>query len=285
MLDLEAGKREICSIGDRLYKRGFASGNEGNITLRVDAERVLCTPTMHSKGFLKPEDICLIDMEGRQLAGERKRSSEALLHLAIMKARPDVQSVVHCHPPHVTAFAITREAIPQGLIPEVEVFIGEAPISPYETPGSQAFAETILPFVSRTNVVVLANHGAVSWGDTVEHAYWYTEILDSYCRMLILAKQIGRVQYLSPEKTRELIALKAVWGFDDPRTHGEAAKADPRSFPAFRDTWAAAGVRTGAFGDPATSDATSPADLRGLDEAQFERLVAEVTRRVLESLR
>ncbi len=94
---------------------------------------------MCCKGFLKPEDICVVDMDGNQLAGSKKRSSEVLLHLEIMNARPDVQSVVHCHPPHATAFAITREPIPQAVLPEVEFFLGEVPIAPYETPGGKKF--------------------------------------------------------------------------------------------------------------------------------------------------
>ena len=148
-------KQEICEIGDRIYKREFAAANDGNITYRVNEREVLCTPTLHCKGFLKPDDICTIDMDGNQIAGRKKRSSEALLHLEIMKARPEVQSVVHCHPPHATAFAIAREAIPQCVLPEVEVFLGDVPITKYETPGGQAFADTILPFVDKTNVLVL----------------------------------------------------------------------------------------------------------------------------------
>ncbi|MEM9659481.1 MAG: class II aldolase/adducin family protein, partial [Planctomycetota bacterium] len=185
MPNIHRMKQEICEIGDRIYKRQFAAANDGNITYRVSENEVLCTPTLHCKGFLKPDDICLIDMEGNQISGRKKRSSEALLHLEIMKARPDVKSVVHCHPPHATAFAVAREAIPQCVLPEVEVFLGDVPITKYETPGGQAFAETILPFVSKTNVIVLANHGTVSYGENVERAYWWTEILDSYCRILL----------------------------------------------------------------------------------------------------
>src|SRR5947207_2059460 len=112
MTNIHRIKQDICEIGRRIYDKGFAEANDGNITIRISDNEVLCTPTMICKGFIKPEDVCLIDMEGNQLAGHRKRSSEALLHLAIMKARPDVKSVVHCHPPHATAFAVAREPIP-----------------------------------------------------------------------------------------------------------------------------------------------------------------------------
>src|SRR6478609_9689275 len=178
MSDVKQLKKDICEIGDRIYKRGFAAANDGNISVRLNENEVLCTPTMHCKGFLKPKDICLVDMEGNQLAGKKKRSSEALLHLEIYKARPDVKSVVHCHPPHATAFAIAREPIPQCVLPEVEVFLGDVPITKYETPGGKEFAETVLPFVAKTNVIILANHATVAYDVNVEQAYWWIEILD-----------------------------------------------------------------------------------------------------------
>ena len=115
-------KEEICDIGRRIYNKGFAAGNDGNISFRLNDKEVLCTPTQISKGFMKPSDLCIVDMEGNQVAGQRKRSSEILLHLTIMKDRPDVNSVVHCHPPHATAFAVAREPIPQCVLPEVGSF-------------------------------------------------------------------------------------------------------------------------------------------------------------------
>ena len=253
MQDVRELKQAICESGDRIYKRGFAAANDGNISVRLNESEVLCTPTMHCKGFLKPKDICLVDMEGNQLAGKKKRSSEVLLHLEIMKARPDVQSVVHCHPPHATAFAGAREPIPQAVLPEVEVFLGEVPIAPYETPGGKKFAETILPFVRQTNVIILANHGTVSFGESVERAYWWTEVLDSYCRILILARQLGPIQYLSPEKTQELIDLKTKWGFTDPRLERDF-DGDIRCNATFRTTWTECGVHPRAFPEP-TGDA------------------------------
>jgi L-fuculose-phosphate aldolase len=255
MSDIERFKQEICEIGDRLYKRGFAAANDGNITYRISENEVLCTPAMCCKGFLKPEEIALIDMDGKQLAGPRPRSSEALLHLEILRARPDVRSVVHCHPPHATAFAIAREAIPSCVLPEVEMFLGNVPIAPYETPGGQAFAETVRPFVDRANIIILANHGTVSYGETVERAYWRTEILDAYCRMLILAKQIGRVAYISPEQGRELLDLKQRWDIPDPRHAAQYTGSDLFADDVFRDSWQEIGVKFGAFGVPEWSRA------------------------------
>ena len=215
-------KEEICEIGRRVYAKGFAAANDGNISVRVGPNEVVCSPTMICKGFMKPEDICAVDLDGKQIAGTRKRTSEILLHLAIMRARPDVKACVHCQPPHATAFAVAREPIPQCILPEIEVFMGEVPIAPYETPGGQDFANTVLPFLKPgTNTIILANHGTISFGATLEQAYWKTEILDAYCRILLLSKQLGGVTYLNEQKSRELLDLKKRLGFDDPRFHVE----------------------------------------------------------------
>ena len=113
---------------------------------------------------MKPDDLCIVDLDGKQVSGKRKRSSEILLHLTIMKARPDVRSCVHCHPPHATAFAVAHEPIPKCMLPEFEVFLGEVAIAPYETPGGQAFADTVLPYVKDTDTILLANHGTITYG-------------------------------------------------------------------------------------------------------------------------
>jgi L-fuculose-phosphate aldolase len=226
-------KEWICEVGRRVYNKGFAAANDGNISYRIGENEVLCSPTMICKGFMTPEDICMVDLDGKQLAGVKKRTSEILLHLAIMKERPDVRAVVHCHPPHATAFAVTREAIPQCILPEIEVFMGEVPLAPYETPGGQKFADTVRPFLKATNTIILTNHGTVTFGKTLEEAYWKTEILDAYCRILILSKQLGGVTYLNERESRELLDLKKKLGFDDPRFHLE--NCDLCGNSAFRD--------------------------------------------------
>src|SRR5947208_4055293 len=212
-------KEQICEIGRRLYNKGFAAANDGNITVRLNDKELLCTPTMVSKGFMKPDDICKVDYEGKQLAGSKRRTSEVLLHLAVYKNRPDVHSVVHCHPPHATAFAVAHEPIPKCVLPEVEVFLGEVPIAKYATPGDQRLPNTIVPYVKDCNTILLANHGTVSWGPTCELAYFNTEIIDAYCRILLLAKQLGRVNYFSEQHTSELMQFKKRIGYDDPRIH------------------------------------------------------------------
>ena len=222
---------QICEIGRRIYAKGFAAANDGNITARINERELLCTPTMVSKGYLKPDDICKVDYEGKQLAGTKKRTSEVLLHLSVYKMRPDVQAVVHCHPPHATAFAVAHEPIPKCVLPEVEVFLGEVPVAKYETPGGTKFAETIVPYLKDCNTIILANHGTVSFGPDLEKAYWNTEIIDAYCKILILARQLGRVNYFSDEKTKELLELKKRLGYDDVRFRKEGCSmCGPSSF-------------------------------------------------------
>ncbi len=245
-------KQEICEIGERLYKKGFAAANDGNISYRIAENEVICTPTMISKGFMKPDDLCIVDMEGKQVAGRRGHTSEVKLHLAIMKARDDVKAVVHCHPPHATAFGIAREPVPQCVLSEVEIFLGNVPITRYAIPGSKEFAETVLPFVDKANVIILANHGTVSYGETVEQAYWWTEMLDAYCWILMLARELGRIHYFTEPEAQALLQLKGKWGFKDPRT--EMENCDICANDIFRDSWREAGVRPEAFQPPRFRD-------------------------------
>lgn len=216
--EADALRAEIIAVGRKLWQRQYVDGNGGNISARLGSKYVICTPTMMSKGDLEPADICLSDLDGNILAGDRMRTSEILLHLEIYKANPLARAVVHCHPPHATAFAVTGSAPPNGYIAEYEFFIGPAAVAPYETPGTQAFAETVLPFVEYHNTILLANHGVVCWSDTVTHAEWLVEVLDTYCRTWVIAQQIGRpLQEIPSEKLNDLLALKSRMGLPDAR--------------------------------------------------------------------
>ena len=277
-IDGNSAKLQICEIGRRIYAKGFAAANEGNLSIRIGENEIICTPTLICKGFMTPDDLCTVDMTGKQVAGKRKRTSEVLLHLEIYRQRPDISSVVHCHPPHVNAFGIAREPIPTCVLPEPEIFLGEVPIANYETPNTQKFAETILPFINKTNVIVLANHGTVSYHTELETAYWLTEILDAYCRTLILAKQLGHVEYLSVEKGRELLEARHAWGFEDPRWAPDKP-IDVRDFVSFKSTWAAAGLKQRAF---AVTSEDQVGNARVIDE--LDRMVEKIADRVVAKL-
>src|SRR5580693_1140666 len=170
-------KEQMCDIGRRIWIKGFCAGNEGNHSYRIGQDRVLCTPTGISKGQLKPDDICLIDMEGKQLTGKRKRTSEIMLHLAIYQARPDVKAVIHSHPPHATAFAIADIDLPTCIHPEAEVFLGAVKTAKYVTPGDKRLGESILPYVKDANTVLLQSHGTVSFAESLEECYYKLEIV------------------------------------------------------------------------------------------------------------
>ena len=216
--EANALRAEIIHVGRKLWDRQYVDGNGGNISVRLGANFVLCTPTMLSKADLEVADICLSDLNGKILAGDRTLTSELLLHLEIYKANPRARAVVHCHPPHATAFAIAGKVPPNGLIPEYEVFIGPAAVAPYETPGTQAVAETILPFVHEHNTILLQNHGLVCWSDTVTHAEWLCEIMDTYCRTYLIAKQIGEPLNVIPEdKIDDILRRKQWMGLPDAR--------------------------------------------------------------------
>ena len=214
----EAIKREIVDVGRKLWLREYVDGNGGNISCRLTDELVLCTPTMRSKADLLPDDISLVDLDNNRICGSAAHTSEIRLHLAIYKVVPEARAVVHCHPPHATAYAITGLCPPLEILPEHEVFVGPVPLSPYETPGTQAFAETVVPLVQKHNTVLLANHGVVCWADTTTHAEWLVEVLDTYCRTLMLAAHLGRPLTRIPhEKIVDLLAIKHKLGIPDAR--------------------------------------------------------------------
>jgi len=216
--EAEAIKKEICAVGKKLWMRQFVDGNGGNISYRIGPNEVLCTPTLVSKYDLTPEVLCMVDLEGNQIAGTKQRTSEILLHLEIYKSVPEAKSVVHCHPPHATAYAITGKVPPNMIIPEFEVFVGKVAISPYKTPGTLEFAQTVIPYVREHNTVLLSNHGIVCWADTATHAEWYAEVLETYCWTLLLASQLGvPVSYISEQQTSDLLEIKKKLGLPDIR--------------------------------------------------------------------
>ncbi len=215
-------KKEMCDVGHRIWLRGYCGGNEGNHSVRIGEDRVLCTPTGISKGFMTPDDLCVVDMEGNQVeanAKGRRRSSEILMHLAIYKARADVKSVVHSHPPHATAFALANMPLPEGIHPEAEVFLGVVPMAEYATPSKPVLGQSIIDVMTPdTNSVLMGNHGVVCFEKTLIDAYYRLEILDQYSRLLLLTRQLGAApNVLNPSQMTELLEVKQKFGLNDPR--------------------------------------------------------------------
>ncbi len=190
-VEIEELKKQMCDIGRRMWQRNFTDGNGGNLTIRVGDNFVLCTPTLVSKGFMNPVDICLVDMEGNQLAGSRKRTSEILTHLGIMKMQPLAKSCCHAHPPHATAYALAGMAPPRHLTPEAEIFLGEIGLAEYRTPGTPANAEVIGQTSRNHSAILMINHGVITWSGDIVQAYWKLENLETYCQTVIIAQQIS----------------------------------------------------------------------------------------------
>src|SRR6266404_4987661 len=215
---IQALKLQICDIGRRLWQREYVDGNGGNIAIRVAEDLALCTPTLVSKGFMKPEDMCLVDLEGNQFAGTKKRTSEILMHLQIMKRQPRAVASVHCHPPYATGFAVAGVQPPTCMIPEYEVFSSVA-IAPYRTPGTPEMGALVADLVDKHNTILMANHGVVSWShNNLEDAYFKMEILEAYCRTVLVASQLGKpANTMTPAQLQDLLKIKQSLGIPDPR--------------------------------------------------------------------
>lgn len=223
--DMQQVKSEMCAIGQRIWQRGFCAGNEGNHSVRI-GETVLCTPSGKSKGFLTPKDICLVDMAGNLLEGASKPTSEIKIHLALYRARTDIRAVIHSHPPHACAFAFAGIPLPEGICPEGEVFLGRVGFAAYATPSKEELAQSILAELkAHTTTILMANHGSVHISHDLESAYYTLEILDAYCRILLMARRLGSIRVLSAEKMTELLRLKASFGLGDDRAPEQIAHA------------------------------------------------------------
>jgi len=216
--ECEELKAQMVDVGRRLWQRAYVDGNGGNLAVRVGNDLALCTPTLVSKGFMKPADLCLVDFEGRQLLGAKKRTSEILMHLQIMQRQPRAVASVHCHPPYATGFAVAGIEPPTCMIPEFEVFCAVA-VAPYRTPGSPEMGKLVADLADQHNTILMANHGVVAWSHVgLEDAYFKMEILEAYCRTILVAAQLGHPpNTMSPTQLRDLLKIKQGLGLPDPR--------------------------------------------------------------------
>lgn len=188
---IEELKELLCEIGRRMWQRGFVDGNGGNLSIRVGDNLVLCTPTLISKGFMKPQDMCLVDMEGRQIAGNRKLTSEILTHLAIMKRQPNAKACCHAHPVTATGFAIACKVPDRFLTPESELFIGEIGLAEFRMPGSPECGEVVGGLAVDHTAIFMGNHGVITRGTHIEAAYWRMEIVEALCRNYLVARGLA----------------------------------------------------------------------------------------------
>lgn len=178
---------ELCEIGRRLWQRGLVAAHDGNVSVRLDLHRLICTPTGVSKGFMDITDLVTLDMNGSKLDGCRSATSEIKMHLEIYRKRPDVNAVVHAHPPHGTAFALAGKGLPADMMPEIDVLLGQTPVIPFITPGTQEFANAVgQAAAGGANVLILERHGVTTCGGSLEEAWFRMESLDHCCHVLLL---------------------------------------------------------------------------------------------------
>lgn len=284
-------KQEMCDVGHRIWLRGFCAGNEGNHSAKIDADRYLCTPTGISKGFMVPEDLIVCDGQGKQVEPNtrgRRPTSEIKVHLAIYRHRPDVTAVIHSHPPHATAFAIAGIPLPEGIHPEAEVFLGKVRTAPFAMPSTEELPQSIMPLIDQyTNTVLMGNHGSVSFDTTLIGAYYKLEILDAYCRTLLLTRQLGHANTLTADQMAGLLEVKAKFGMPDPRLacakDGCVGQDNQPFFAAFEDQPASAACRCN---DTAVEQRQSQKDrlAGGLEQAQFDAMVKTITDQIVASL-
>ncbi len=212
MSDFEA-KKAIIEIGKRMYMKGFVAANDGNISCKVGPNTIWTTPTGVSKGFMTPDMLVKMDLNGKVLIGNRKPSSEVKMHIRVYNENPEVMAVTHAHPMVATSFAIAGISLDRAVLPEAVVQLGSVPIAHYATPGSQEVPDSIAPYCKTHNGVLLANHGALSWGKDVFEAFFRLESIEYYATILMYTgKIIGKQNELSCKQVDELINIREKLG-------------------------------------------------------------------------
>ena len=201
-------RADICVAGRWMYEREYIVACEGNLSVRLDEERVLTTPTCMNKGMLTPDDLVVIDLEGRHVAGDRKASSELAMHLLFYRMRPDVHAICHAHPATATGFAVAGRALDQALLPEVIVGMGQIPLVKYGTPGTPELSAAIEPYVPHYDALLLANHGAVTCGSDLITAFFRMETIEHFAKITLAAEMAGTPTLLSSREVAKLIAAR-----------------------------------------------------------------------------
>ena len=207
-------KKQICEIGRRIYDHGMVASNDGNISVKLNDHEFLCTPTGVSKGFMTPEYICKIDETGKVLQAYEgfRPSSEIKMHLRVYKERPDVNAVVHAHPLYATSFAIAGIPLTEPIMPEAVISLGCVPIAEYGTPSTEEIPDAVSKYLQYYDAVLLANHGALSFSDSLLSAYHKMESLEFYAQLLYQSKMLGGPKQLSDEQVKTLYELRSKFG-------------------------------------------------------------------------
>ena len=209
-------RADIVEIGRRMYARGYTASNDGNISVRLGADRLLMTPKSVCKGFMTPDMMCITDLDGRKLQGERDPSSEILMHLEVYRQRPDVQAVVHAHPPIATGFAVAGIPLDRAVLAEVLTTLGSVPIAEYATPSTRELPEAVKKYIKAHDGMLLANHGALTVGGDLYSAYYKMETVEHFAKISLVARLLGRENLISREEVMRLQELRGTYGIKAP---------------------------------------------------------------------
>ncbi len=207
-------KKQICDIGKRIYDKGMVAANDGNISVKLNDNEFLCTPTGVSKGFMTPEFICKVDKDGKVLQANKgfKPSSEIKMHMRVYKERPDVNAVVHAHPMYATGFAIAGIPLTQPIMPEAVIALGCVPIAEYGTPSTEEIPNAVAKYLQSFDAVLLENHGALTFSDNLLAAYHKMESVEFYAKLLYISKQLGGPKELNDAQVKRLYEIRRQFG-------------------------------------------------------------------------
>jgi L-fuculose-phosphate aldolase len=201
-------REEIVRYGQMLHQRGFVAAMDGNLSVRLGDDQILVTPTCVSKGAMRPADLVIVDLDGNRVAGKRNVTCEIGMHLLIYKMRPDIDAIVHAHPPTATGFAAAGMPLNEPLVCEVVIGLGSIPLARYGTPGTSELAKTLEPFVPRYDAILMSNHGVVAYADTLEHAYMKMETVEHFAQIALVTHLLGRQQPLKQGEIDKLLVAR-----------------------------------------------------------------------------
>lgn len=206
-------KKEIVDTGRRMYDNGYIAALDGNISVRISGDRILATPTGCCKGELRTEDLVLLDLNGNQVQGSLKPSSEIKMHLVAYNRRRDVNAVVHGHPPFATAFAVSGISLERCVLPEIVTTMGAVPKAPYATPSTTEVPDSVRELVEKSDSMLLQNHGVLCLGSTLKEAYFRMETVEHYAKIYYYALNLGGINYLDQKDVEKLMFVREKLGY------------------------------------------------------------------------
>ncbi len=212
----EQARADIVEVGRRLWARGYVASNDGNISVRLDEQRLITTPKSVSKGFMTPDMMVITDLDGKKISGERDPSSELKMHLEVYRNRPDARAVVHAHPPTATGFAVAGIALDRAVLAEVITTLGSIPIAEYATPSTEELPNVVRKYIKAHDGLLLANHGALAIAGDLFSAYYRMETIEHFAKISLVARTLGRENLLSRGEVDRLQGLRGMYGIASP---------------------------------------------------------------------